>query len=585
MRWFVEVSSVSKTTEKKSYCVDADSWQRALQTARSLRDDPGPMTGFSIELLDDGFAAVDPIKRQRYAIRKAPDDAALTTPENAAKASQPPPPGGATAETSAEPAPAGATPAPAKATPKRPSRPPAPELKIPPKGAPKPKTPTPPRAAVAPAPLAVKPLEVVAKREQDASAASPLTYREYAYLAEGTPDRAEAERLLRTQLTQIQASLAATGTGKLVNLALFNTRFTGRPTAPPLATLTWKDWRGDAVVTFPEGSPAAAAPVAIAPSQPIAPKAAVAPSPAIAPQPAVVVAPPQPIAPPPQPVAVAPAAGAFPPVSPFAATVPHAPSPVAAIPPPVEPFPPAPPSNPATPPPRAGVAAPTPPTPPPPPVSSASPDSGPPSSSSRGAEAAARRLSSRPPPTSGGRARGDELIADLFEAMHDLQFLADAVEGADFCLALALDKMCAAGGLVHLYDMNRREFVITSAGGDGGPGLLLQRSAESDPILSLAMRRKRAVVIADARSSAEARSTARYIALGGARSLIVAPVALGGRLLGAIEVLNPKDDVPFNDNDSHALSYIAEQFAGFVAERGVLLERDQPLAPGRSAAR
>ena len=78
MRWFVDVNSLGKAAEKQRYCVDATSWQQALQAARTLRGDPGPMTGFSIELLDDGFAAVDPVKRQRYAIKKAPEDAALT---------------------------------------------------------------------------------------------------------------------------------------------------------------------------------------------------------------------------------------------------------------------------------------------------------------------------------------------------------------------------------------------------------------------------------------------------------------------------------------------------------------------------
>src|SRR5580658_5846256 len=77
MRWFVEVNSIGKT-DKQSYCVAADTWQRALQCSRALRTDNGPMTGFSIELLDDGFSAVDPMARLRYFVRRAPDDAPLT---------------------------------------------------------------------------------------------------------------------------------------------------------------------------------------------------------------------------------------------------------------------------------------------------------------------------------------------------------------------------------------------------------------------------------------------------------------------------------------------------------------------------
>jgi hypothetical protein len=57
MRWLVEVSSLSKSDSQK-YCVEAESWQRALQAARSQRGEDGPMSGFSIELLEEGYRAV-----------------------------------------------------------------------------------------------------------------------------------------------------------------------------------------------------------------------------------------------------------------------------------------------------------------------------------------------------------------------------------------------------------------------------------------------------------------------------------------------------------------------------------------------
>ena len=162
----------------------------------------------------------------------------------------------------------------------------------------------------------------------------------------------------------------------------------------------------------------------------------------------------------------------------------------------------------------------------------------------------------------------DELIADLFEAMHDLHFLRDAVEGADFCLTLALEKMPARGGIAHLYDIDRREFVITCVRGPGREVALLQRYAENDPILSAAMRKQRALVFADAKTAEAARARSRYKVFGGAASLVVAPVLLAGRFLGAFELLNPVDNVPFTDDDGHALTYIAEQFAEFVASAG-----------------
>src|SRR5580693_3349894 len=86
MRFFVEVTPIGKNDTQK-YCVDADSWQKALQHARSIRKEDGSISGFSIELADDGYRAVDPTARLRYMVKKAPADAQLSE-----GASQPPPP-------------------------------------------------------------------------------------------------------------------------------------------------------------------------------------------------------------------------------------------------------------------------------------------------------------------------------------------------------------------------------------------------------------------------------------------------------------------------------------------------------------
>src|SRR6478609_8951427 len=79
MRWLVEVSSTSKTDLQK-FCVEAESWQRALQAARAQRGEEGPMSGFSIELLEEGYRAVDPASRLRFVVKRAADDTPITAP-------------------------------------------------------------------------------------------------------------------------------------------------------------------------------------------------------------------------------------------------------------------------------------------------------------------------------------------------------------------------------------------------------------------------------------------------------------------------------------------------------------------------
>jgi GAF domain-containing protein len=158
--------------------------------------------------------------------------------------------------------------------------------------------------------------------------------------------------------------------------------------------------------------------------------------------------------------------------------------------------------------------------------------------------------------------------------MHDLHFLRDAIEGGDFCLALAIETMPSAAGIVHLYDIDKREFVVACIAGRGTERLLLERYPESDVLLAKAMTRRRAIVIADATTNDDA-LTPRYEALGGAKSVIVAPVMHGGRFIGAIEIVNPIDGAPFDEAEGNALSYIAEQFAEFVAQRGIVVDAER----------
>src|SRR4051794_15835412 len=77
MRWLVEVSFLGKN-DLQNFCVEAESWQRALQSARAQRGEEGPMSGFSIELLEEGYRAVDPLARVRFVVKRAPDDMPLT---------------------------------------------------------------------------------------------------------------------------------------------------------------------------------------------------------------------------------------------------------------------------------------------------------------------------------------------------------------------------------------------------------------------------------------------------------------------------------------------------------------------------
>jgi hypothetical protein len=553
MRWFVEISSLGQSAQpSRTLCVEAPQWQPALQKARALRGDGGPLSNFSIELLESGYRAIDPTARVRYQVQRAPDDAALTDGGE--------PTAGTPAEIASPEPPAAAAPDPASLPPMRPMaetvpfiseglalvHPPSPPASVPrgrdgeggasahvdadaerrappdaeadgdggastqveadgegrfPNQIENDEAPKRARAhtisfssegsAARHAAVAAQALHA-ASPSADPTERSPLTYRELVYaVAPGTSEQL-VEALLLARFEEARRSLDDVRPGKLINVAVFDHVFQGRPARRPVATLAWKDWRSQGPeIRFPlrDGEVASAPPSS------------------------------------------------------------SMPSPLAQL--------------------RSDRAA-----------VSVAPSS---AASPRPASSPPRRKRASIPPKSGARLSGDDLIAELFEACSDLHFLRDALEGADFVLALTLEKIPSTVGLVSLFDINRREFVVVRQ--RGGKSALLARLPERAPLVQAAMRSQRAVVVPDA-SRDERALDDRWKAIGGElSSVICAPVELAGRYLGLIEVANPLDGGRFSEGDGNALTYIGQQFAEFVGARGVIVDPDIVTSGARKAGR
>src|SRR5262245_6082822 len=79
MRWYVDINAIGSQNPTQRHCVDAEQWQKALQSVRARRGDDAPFGNFSIELLDEGYRAIDPMTRTRYVVQRAPDDAEITS--------------------------------------------------------------------------------------------------------------------------------------------------------------------------------------------------------------------------------------------------------------------------------------------------------------------------------------------------------------------------------------------------------------------------------------------------------------------------------------------------------------------------
>jgi hypothetical protein len=386
-------------------------------------------------------------------------------------------------------------------------------------------------------PFAGDALVPVSSRDEEPNAESPLTYRERTYFTPRTLEPARLESLLRAELQVIQRSLEGVPRGRYVNLAVFDHYFQGRPQKPPLATLQWKDWRGDAVFALAgaqrlptwrppaEGpvqtsfAPPAPAPVLQTPSAPLAPAPVQPPS-----APSV-----------PAPVNTSPA-------SPVAEPV-HASqgSSAAVLPPAVAPDPWLPLPGPAAPP-VATV-----------PLASAAATTRDPWSP----------LESREP--TGDQ---DRRLAVAFETAQDLYFLATPVDGLEFAVKLLGELVpCeAVGGAI--YDINADVFRFVAVSGPGAAELRAEAVPSSAGLLAAAVRSGRESLVVN-----ELEGDARFDAAADgrvgleARSLAYLPLQKKDHLLGMLQLINRHGDRGFSEADIAVASYVAGQLADFLQAR------------------
>jgi hypothetical protein len=470
---------------------------------------------------------------------------------------------------------------------------PVPRAATPP-GAPPPK---PPAAESANSGASAR-FEVIRRREEEPTAATPITYREYAYRVERGTTRGAVEALLWKCFREISRVLEARPKGKFVQLAVFDHAFEGHPLAPALATLSWKDWRGEPVVDFPAYTHATLPQPAVEPvglraievtaePQPraesnagsgvqaeadaqiraerarglaaeiergldlepdedvdVEPEVAPEPEPEPAPGPALDVE---------VPVSSQPAVlltrakstdganaenavGITEDVNDFELLID-----------------------------TGGAAA------------------APASAANAPASAASPARAAPPPTPSRRRLRSSEdLISELFETMHDLHFSPDLISGAEFVVKVLHGALPCELTLVHVFDINTRQFVVVRASGPGSEKLLLHRTADGDPVLSAAMHRRRALRID--RADEDPRLASGRWKLPGVepRHAVCGAVQQQGRYLGAIELVNPLDGSPFSEIELNALDYICEQFAGFVVSRPIIVDPDVVLGSPRA---
>lgn len=183
--------------------------------------------------------------------------------------------------------------------------------------------------------------------------------------------------------------------------------------------------------------------------------------------------------------------------------------------------------------------------------------------------------STRPAPVDealpSSRRAQEELITELFDVMHELDYARDLPSGVRFVLDVVAKVLPGRVSAVHVFDIDARRFVLV--GGRGLPrGVLGATLPESDPFFHALLLRKRARrVEGDALGSNELRG---HFAPSPPKRLMASPMLHRGRDLGVIEVGDPEGPEPYSDHEAAALDYIASRLAEFLARRPIVLDAE-----------
>lgn len=578
--WRLVVTELGNADSLHEVSIEAGNWMTALKVGRKkIGEDGGVPTGASCAVAPDGKVTIhDPLARRSYVLvpgGKATNDAKPTdvAARSDAKAEAPRPepsdgkkkklnktlaydtraakkPGSSYSVPAPDPKPtrsvAPGSSAPGAAAPAVAQAEPLAERSEP-RSEPVPKVSDAPVAEIETA--SGSDFRLLSRRDEAPTTETPLYYRERVYVGPADMTSERAEEILRGRFAELRESLAHATPGKFFHLAMFDHEFPlgpdgrGRPLRPPVATLVYKDWRGEAVVQFP-----------------LEESRGTAPEPMRTPQkPASVPPPARPISTPP------------PPAVSIAASQPPA---VAAAPPPA-----------AQPPPASE----------PPPASHARPASQPPPS----AEPVRVAPSSRPPPMQVAEPRiavkaepkpepkyrqqrtttdeHDARLAHAFEAGQDLLFLTTPVEGLDFVVKLLGELVPCEAVSACLYDIDTDEFRFVSMSGPGSD----ERRGEAVP---------RAMGIMGAVAEMHDSAGVRLVQPGSdprfdpgvdgrvglePRDLLYQPVTHHGLLLGVLQLLNRASGRGFSESDGDLVAYVARQ-------TGEFLHQARMSAPGPS---
>ncbi len=160
----------------------------------------------------------------------------------------------------------------------------------------------------------------------------------------------------------------------------------------------------------------------------------------------------------------------------------------------------------------------------------------------------------------------EDVLADLFLEVAELEAITDRRQGLGFLLDLAMRSIGCEAGSVFTAELGASELSFAAVRGPTADRL--QALGLTVPIgvglVGFCAQENVCVAVSDAQKDPRFYRAVSEAVGYQTRSLLCAPVAHQGKVLGALEVLNKKGGQPFGEKDLAVLSYLAAQAAKFL---------------------
>jgi hypothetical protein len=179
--------------------------------------------------------------------------------------------------------------------------------------------------------------------------------------------------------------------------------------------------------------------------------------------------------------------------------------------------------------------------------------------------AAAALPAGRPPAT----ARTEDVLAALFEEVAAVARL-DRQAGLERLLDLALERVDAEAGSILLATDGGRSLAFAAVRGPRASELAALRTSVpvGVGIVGFCVREDVALAVSDAQRDPRFHRAISEAIGYETGSILCAPIALKGQVLGALEVLNRRGGIPFGAQDLAVLTYLAHHAATHLARGG-----------------